>query len=202
MNPQFAARPARDAAFSGGLALVSQADGDVAESAITDTELGYLTGLSANLEARLDALEGRHVYRVKTAHETVNNSTVYQDDDHLVNIPLEGNSYYAFFSYNEVYNLSSNPDIKVQYVFSQADWVAVITYNMAGASGTTYLSVGTDLTPGLMAQSAGLKAFFFSGRIKTVTAGTLKMQWAQNTAVAEDTFLREGSYILLHKINA
>ncbi len=148
-----------------------------------------LTAANFNTHIRdnLNALS-MHLLAQKTADETVNNSTTYQDDDHL------------FFSVaaNEVWLLrfelmiisNSTADWKMQCTFpsgtamghvieyGSADTVIQIDFN--GASPAGYGALGL---PGTNAGPRMLPVIFTNGG----SAGTFRLQWAQNTATVIDT---------------
>jgi len=129
---------------------------------------------------------------VKSADQTVNNSSTLQDDDELL-AALNINKTYCFVLI--VYVISpSNADIKKAFTIP------------TGATGT--LSSGTwsqilggtiDITSSRNDDSNGTTQFFMlNGRvIMSTTAGNLVFQWAQNTAQVADTKFLQGSTLLV-----
>ncbi len=128
----------------------------------------------------------------KTANETVNNSAGYQDDNHLA-LTLEANATYECWLHG-IYSSGTTPDLKYQFSkpsgATLADW-SVLAYNTASALAFGVAPAG-DFTPGGL---TGTTTFDSWGLVTTTNAGTLRVQWAQNTANASDTIMRAGSYL-------
>jgi hypothetical protein len=131
---------------------------------------------------------------VKTADETVNNSNVLQDDDEL-EFYMEANSFYYF----EL--------ILYLYTWAASDW-KMKWDGPAGIAGYTKsddenYQVATPNSAAKVITSAGdgygllhLKAYMWTA----AAAGIIKLQWAQNTAVAENTVVKAGSFLRYRKI--
>lgn len=142
----------------------------------------------------------RYIYVPTTKDHTINNSDVYTADIDISNIPLEANSVYSFEA-AIVWRLvtSANPDWKVRFYFNQTDWTMFCTY-VASATASANESSGNYCTIGAITNtSTGSRINVFHGTIETVTAGTFRMEWAQNTATAEDTLRRHPSWVRLVK---
>lgn len=138
------------------------------------------------------------ILKVKTASETVNNSTTLQDDDHINNIPFKANTAYfirGFF----IITSSAVADIKLQIVVSQTpqagNWVTKIS-----ASGNNVIGLvsGYGSTQALSTQGT-VDFCTVEGYLLThaSNAGTIKLQWAQNTLEASNSQLHSGSHLEL-----
>jgi len=146
--------------------------------------------------AQINTLLG-HISKATTADHTINNSALYVADNDFQGIALEANSIYAFeAAITWQLTVSANPDWKVRFCFTQTDWTMFCTY-VASATASANDSAGTNYcTIGTIAQSAtGSRLNVFHGTIRTVTAGTFQMEWAQNAATAEDTIRRHPSWM-------
>lgn len=137
---------------------------------------------------------------VKTADETVNNSSTVQDDDHL-SFAIGANEMWFFDLFLKVNSPSVNSDLKL--AFSLPAGGSVIYHYNSGyggvaVGGTPNALVSTGLSVGGLAGDwgLGLLGWITNGS----TAGTGKLQWAQNTPTAENTVLKKGSIWRLRKI--
>ena len=156
-----------------------------------------LTGISAGATILM---------AVKTADETVNNSSIYQNDDHLF-VSVQANTTYIFSIFIHGRQLNATPNIKMQFTVptgttqrsntfgSTSSGSAFRTYN--AWSGTTVLfSDGAFWT-----SVTDYHILITYGKITTsVTAGTINLQWAQGVATLADTILLEGSFLQLTKV--
>jgi len=128
----------------------------------------------------------------KSADQTINNNNTLFDDADL-KISLEANSTYLI-DFFMLFNSAAAADIKF--------CIKAIT----GATG--YWGVSYDVSPTAKSigdvQSLGTDGSnqftWFHGIIKTTTAGTFQVQWAQNTSDAGDTTLKAYSYISANKV--
>lgn len=142
----------------------------------------------------------------KTADESVTSSTTLQDDDHLT-LSVVANGVYAFdatllFDCADAVNLG---DFRMTFVgpAGSSGWWAPggITLSSSDGSGgirLTKYDLGT--AQGIGAVSGGSLAISSGYLAVGGTAGTLKLQWAQENASASPTFLRTGSWLRLHRI--
>lgn len=140
--------------------------------------------------------EVRGVYARKTADETVNNSTTLQNDDHLL-VSVAANAVYDF-KLAIHYNSGTTPDLKVGWSVPSGTtmvWGGVII-DTAGA-----MTVAASLTQSSVQAIGGTGAaafILFTGTVVTsTTAGTLQMQWAQNTLTVADSKILAGSELTL-----
>ena len=167
----------------------------------------YTTGevlTAANLNASVNPL-----IAIKTATETVNNSTTIQDDDELFVTPSTNATYWVqtLVLYDSV---STTPNIKIAFSFAAG---ATFTYGGMGmttananfdtGAGDGYLrfpaaTSGGRRTYGTMASELG--AMPNGILIMDSTAGTFRLRWAQDTATAENTQVKAKSYIWARRI--
>ena len=143
------------------------------------------------------------VTKVKTSAETVNNSTTFQNDDDLAGftIPTAGEWYLVTGLLICAFKAAS--DFKMRWSFSQVpqDYFAQLsavgptTIDFDGSN--SYASTLT-ITDGTDEEMAILVRMVFQANAST--PGTVGLQWAQNTAVAENTQLLAGSYMTLTKL--
>ena len=148
-------------------------------------------------------LKSNKILRVfKTANETVNNSTTYQNDDHLF-LSVEASSNYIIELLLMVVT-DSTGKFKMQFTGpTGATLTNVELFYPTTASGTyANKSGGTVLTDILTANPQFNDAFVLLKGVFTTdtTAGTLTLQWAQSTANASNCLLAAGSYLSLIKI--
>jgi len=143
----------------------------------------------------------------KTADETVNNSTTYQDDDHLT-LPVEANSVYHF-SLN-VLGVTNNatPEIKFQFT-APASSNGACTYLVPTTNSSTFYNgvIAYGAAPIIVAPAVNSWGAIFTtvplkaeGILVTAgTAGSFTVQWAQRVANASDTKWLTGSSLTLIK---
>lgn len=153
-----------------------------------------------------DASGGTTILKaVKTADETVNNSSTYQDDDHL-SVTLEANSNYiiqvCIFA-QQITDGSRTPKIKFVYPTSTTGayvWRLYSSSDVSQQGGGYTTNIADEFTGWFTALDPAAR-LTVDGIISTSsTAGTFKVQWAQQLAGAMDTKLLKGSYIILTKI--
>ena len=191
--PRFADATARDAA------ITSPADGQHAY--LTSATSG---GLWVYRNSYSDWQRYRFsIVRMKTAEESVNASTSFQDDNHINNIPYKANTFYRingiFF-----YDGATSGDIKWEFAFTStpADgtWGVTASIGTGGAGTANVLSSNSGSTvTGTVAFSTsdtGMEIGTVSGFFKShaSTPGTFKLRWAQNAA-SGTTKMLVGSYI-------
>lgn len=133
---------------------------------------------------------------IKTANETVNNSTVMQDDDALV-IAVEANARYSFLLMLSI-QIKAASDFKYQFT------VPASTTLVGQMSPDASSDASSDLTAATVFLVAGNKTLLILtyGRLITAsTAGNCQLQWAQNTAAVEDTIVEQGSFIQILRLS-
>ena len=128
---------------------------------------------------------------IKSADETIISDETLSNDTHLAL------SVAASKRYNLVLMLrvSSGTDPDFKFAFSAPSGATV----NGGYNGTAQtMSYDLDMTVGQPVVSAGNVVVMIWAFVETAgTAGTLTLQWAQNTSWASNTTVREGSFMEL-----
>jgi|SRR6185436_3019827 len=144
--------------------------------------------------------EVRPVSARKTSTQTVNNSTTLVNDTELFVAAEASVTYLAEIKI--YYNSGTTPDIKFALTVpagTTGTWGGV-GYDTASALLTFGpLSIAVALPFGGLAadKEARLNAVI----VTSTTAGTIQVQWAQNTLNASNTNVLAGSYITLKRIS-
>lgn len=129
----------------------------------------------------------------KSAEETVNNSDVLQDDDHLL-FAIGANEAWAFDMVLYM-NSGTTPDIKLQINVPSG---ATGFYDAPTGAPSAMTAFGAPQT---QSTSGSDQQFFLTGTvINGATPGNLQLQWAQNTATLSDTKILKGSCIIAHRL--
>lgn len=136
---------------------------------------------------------------IKIADETVNNSTLYQNDDHLV-MTLAASSVYLI-DFMLMVNTNSAANFKAQLTAGGVLWEGALR-GISGAGSLNTWNVNTAGDPITLSQNqigntGGILAG--SGVIYTTNAITLSFSWAQYNADVSDTIVKKGSFIKLIK---
>ena len=131
----------------------------------------------------------------KSADQTVNNTTTLVNDTALLLALLANNRYY--FRLRIIFTSGSTPDLDMTFTGPSG---AVGSWRRDTATNT----VSSFGTRGAIAGSNGVtRQGFAEGFIETgVTAGNLQFQWAQDTADATDTTIKDGSVLLVYDLGA
>lgn len=162
--------------------------------------------LGSETEAILDQIElltdsAIPVVKYKTVDETVNNSSAYQNDDHLLWSVLASSIY--LFELHLFYFSGTTPDIKFQFTAPSGaaiTWGGVY-YNAAAAlTSNGNFSLATSLSVGGTGGDA--HASLYGTLITSTSPGDFRLQWAQDVANASNTIIYDGSYGLLSPYNA
>ena len=155
----------------------------------TGAELETLTD-GSNADS-LHAHAGVTVVR-KTADETVNASATYQDDDHL-SFAVGANESWAIEIHGRCTVLAAS-DIKFRFTVPSG---ASMPMGVVWMGNSTSEFVSSDMTGGITAADATIRGSFhlYAIYIGGSNAGTVQLQWAQDTAVAENTILNSGAWL-------
>jgi len=148
--------------------------------------------------AQLNDLPPRWAY--KSGDETIISNSTMQNDDHMF-LTVAASTKYEFRLY-AVYNSGTTPDLKIGWTLpAGATNVYRIDYFDTAAASQKGQS-STVPTTGFAVGGFGADLFaIFDGTISvSTTAGTMQIQWAQNTLTASNSTMRAGSYLRLHKI--
>ncbi len=143
----------------------------------------------------------------KAANETVTSSTAMQDDDDFVGIALEAGKYYWITAILHASGAAAG-DVKV-------GWTTTATISDTGRScigpstGTADVTASAVMRCSNHAYTTAI-AYGIDGAASTCimehlrfycdVAGTLTMQWAQNTSNATGTTLSAASYLTIEEL--
>jgi len=137
-------------------------------------------------------------FKYKTATENVNNSTTLQDDDHFTGWTMKAASLYKVEGLLIVQGYSTS-DWKWSWVHSQTPVTSRLCMQGSVSIGATALHWDGSLLTGNLTLSGSANVHYLrvDGMVQThaTTDGTLKFQWAQNTAQAHNTSILLGSWI-------
>lgn len=147
--------------------------------------------------AQLEDLRGLRV--VKTVTEAVNNSTTLQNDDELF-LAVAASTNYRFLA-RFLYTSSTTPDIKFGFTYPV---LATATYTLTGiAAGTATLAAfhQTETSVGALEGGTATACTMIGTWMIGANAGTVTLQWAQNTLNASNTQVLAGSFLELVKFS-
>ncbi len=130
----------------------------------------------------------------------VNNSTAYVSDADLF-LPLAASTTYLGFLHL-VYSSNATADFKCQFTFPSGTTLPAWTFTAIDASSVLIHAIANNGGAiGLGGAATDLAYDAWGLVIVGSTAGTLQLQWSQNTANASNTFSRAGSYLTLLKVS-
>jgi len=138
----------------------------------------------------------------KTANESVTSSTTLQDDDHL-NVTVAANCTYEFTCMLK-FDGALAGDLKYQFVGpSGATLTAAVLQIVTGGTVTTEdqltsMIISSTLTAG--AFTGGGSLLIHGIVVVSSTAGTFKLQWAQDTSNGTATRILQDSFFVLRQI--
>lgn len=142
----------------------------------------------------------------KTADETIINDSTLTDDTDLSGITLDASSTYAVWAMIHVFDETSTPDYK--HAFTVPAGATIIGNQRSNKFYSGNLSASSYDTGDMTVSASGTGItnktgyFLIMGIIITdTTAGVLDYQWAQATSDANDTILRQGSWIATKKLS-
>jgi len=135
----------------------------------------------------------------KTADEGITNDDTLTDDADL-QFPVDADSWYNFRTVMN-YDCNAAEDIKFAYSIPAATSPAVAYQDYDGFAGIVWAAN----TTGILHTGSGvgnIRGSYYNGNFKTgVNAGTMAIQWAQNTSGANVTTLQEGSMLMFRKLS-
>lgn len=152
------------------------------------------------------------LYVIKGSDESVVSSTTVQDDDELfiANIPvgtwqLSGELWVAGTS-------GINQDVKYGWTFPAGtltwsggglhpDWANSASNRDVVFEGDVLDTSSPSNARAYGTVTGGNIPTQISGILQNTAAGTLQLQWAQNTSNADDTTLKAGSWLCLRKLD-
>ena len=192
-------------------ALATDGSGILTPATTTATELGYVSGVTSAIQTQLNAITANpsNVLVLKTADETVNNSSTPQDDNELLFAVTANKTY--FIEMNLLVSApSANSDLKIVWSGpsgTTANWGETGTGNAgtwgtpaAAASPAVIRVIGANPIIGSVngTFAINLKGWLF---VSSTTTGGFKLTWSQGTATAEDTKILAGSFLRYQKLN-
>lgn len=140
----------------------------------------------------------------KTADETVLNSAVLQNDDHLLLAIAASEVWAVDFVFIVTGAISATPDFKFAVTVPVA---AACSYGLTAevANAATATDVGTAIPATAMSVDIAI------GEVKLVrvrvvvtngaNAGNVQLQWAQNAATVDESItVKANSYLIAHKL--
>lgn len=183
--PKFASNGARDAQ------ITSPVDGQHCYVTGTEQFQQYNSAYAAWLPFY------QSLFKVKTANETIGNSTTFQDDDHLVGYALKASTTYLLRGVIMVTSPAA-ADIKFILNFSVAptngQWCIKGT-ETANSIGSRVATITTQIAPPTQGAPA-VEFCTIEGYVLTaVSPSTVKLQWAKNAGDATNSFLFGGSWM-------
>lgn len=143
----------------------------------------------------------------KTATESVTSSTALQNDDQLF-FSVAANARYTLEGFI-IYDGATSGDLKLAFTYPAGATFEWSNYGNTGpAAGTSLTDMNTVIqtndarsvnatpTPSPPGLSLAPRGYL----ITSSTAGTLQLQWAQDTSSATATRVRAGSWLRLMKV--
>jgi hypothetical protein len=134
----------------------------------------------------------------KTANESVNNAgtgATFQDDAELT-FPVAANTSYSF-RIHVFYTTNASADIKFQLTGPAAATLAQASLFAATGSGIDTVETATAFSTAWTVLDTGTAGHAVIDGIlhNGINAGSVTLQWAQNSANAADTTVYKGSYL-------
>jgi hypothetical protein len=164
-------------------------------------------------DSKIDELDKYAIPRIKikTTNEYVTNTTTLQNDNELV-VSLDlANSLFEI-ELLAIVEGTYNSDFKCDWVVSGG--VSQTTQRVCIGGTDQGTSPIYDTNANFSARNLNVANTYHGGNagsygssiierflVTTVAIGTLQFRWAQATAVAEDTYLKTGSYIKVSRVN-
>lgn len=135
-----------------------------------------------------------------TADEVVTNSAVLQDDDHLFT-DLEANATYWFKFF--VFHINAGATEGIKFALNGTVGVTSLKAQVRIGAGAASADSRVTAFGSAIGVSAALATSYseVTGTIETSTAGTFKLQWAQNTAGTGATTRERNSSLVMLRVN-
>lgn len=146
------------------------------------------------------------VYARKTGDTARNTTTTHADDPHL-SVTVAASAVYMVNC--GLYYVSSSQtagDFKAQFVAPSGAALQASVNTFAAASTATTddlsgcITLTTSMSCGVVATADPYNPCQVLGLLTTSSAGTFKVQWAQNASSATNTTLKANSYLLLQRL--
>ena len=146
---------------------------------------------------------------IKDSNEQVTSSTAVQNDNDII-FSLQANSIYEIEFHGSAYSTSATPDIKLKWVVTGG--ASALTARVCMGLGTTETdhtngvmrcsrhTIATEVPYGVVAGATSCE-IFEKFIVSTSTAGTLTLQWAQNTSNATAVGLSTSTFAIARLIS-
>ena len=141
---------------------------------------------------------------IKGADQTVTSSTTVVNDNALV-LPVVANATYLFVCYLD-YEGGTQGSSDIKWVWS-VPTSGTLRYGgiYVGTTGTLHgsstITGATTVAAGTNGSSNLLSAIMIGSLIMSSTAGTLQLQWSQNTSSGTGTIVHAQSHLTLWRIS-
>ncbi len=137
------------------------------------------------------------VFKIKTANETLGNTTTFQNDDHLAGYALKASTTYLM---RGVVMVTSPAAADIKFIWNWSVSPTAGQWCIKGTETANSIGARVALMTGQIApptQGAPAVEFMtFEGYVLTaVTPTTVTLQWAKNTGDATNSFLFGGSWV-------
>lgn len=146
--------------------------------------------------AQLEAVVPRIGF--KTSAQTVNNSTVLVSDSQLF-VTVAANTSYVFTG-RFLYTSSTTPDIKFGFTYPVLATATYTLYGIAAGGATLGAFHQTETSVGALEGGTTIACTMTGSWTIGANAGTVQLQWAQNTANASNTQVLAGSFLELVQV--
>ena len=139
---------------------------------------------------------------VKTVNESVNNSTVLQNDDELF-FAMAANEVWCIRGGLFCQSPTAAPDVKIGFSVPAAaiSEAFSICPNAAGSVVAGMTNEVQSLVVGAVAAAEAALVHFSIGVRNGANAGNWQLQWAQNVAAIENTQVNAGSFLIAERIS-
>lgn len=143
--------------------------------------------------------EIRPLFARKTSDETVNNSTTLQDDNELF-VSVAANQVYKLHLMVG-YSSGTTPDFKINFSLPSGATMPRSSFITGGTGAAVQHGTFTGASVvGIDGQGSDASLQIWGTVVMGSTAGTVTLQWAQNTLNASDTIVRSGSTLELRLV--
>jgi hypothetical protein len=135
----------------------------------------------------------------KTSNETVNGSAALQDDNELF-VAVEASCVYHL-ELRISYTSGTTPDLKIGWTYPTG---TTIRWSGTDSDTAGALRIAGNLTetsvPAICGSGTDINADYTGVIITGVNAGTLTLQWAQNTSTGSNSTIYAGSFLTIKRV--
>lgn len=134
----------------------------------------------------------------KTSNETIISNSTLQNDDELF-VPVEASCEYHM-ELRISYTSGTTPDLKLGWTYPTGTTIrwSGVDSDTAGSIRITGNLLETSV-PAICGSGADLQAAYTGMVVVGVNAGTLQLQWAQNTLTASNSTVYAGSFLTIKR---